>query len=78
MTGSFELLRPNLKDVLYQLEVNTFRDGLIAKNDHAGCGMMLARWEIGRNVGGRNLHRMRHDAGEVGWWLKCGGRMSLP
>ena len=43
MTGSFELLRPNLKDVMYQLEVNTFRDGLVARNDHAGCGLMLAR-----------------------------------
>ena len=49
--GSFELLRPNLKDVLYQLEVNTFRDGLIARNDHAGCGMMLARWEGDSQVG---------------------------
>ncbi|KAG1671540.1 hypothetical protein FOA52_011262 [Chlamydomonas sp. UWO 241] len=43
LTGSFELLRPNLKDVLYQLEVNTFRDGLLAKNDHAGCGLLFAR-----------------------------------
>ena len=32
---------------MYQLEVNTFRDGLIGRNDHAGCGMMLAR--LGEN-----------------------------
>ena len=43
VTGTFELLRPNLKDVLYQVEVNTFRDGLLTHNDHAGCGFMLAR-----------------------------------
>jgi hypothetical protein len=44
VTGTFELLRPNLKDVLYQLEVNTFRDGLLRRNDHAGCGFMVARY----------------------------------
>lgn len=41
--GSWEMLRPNIKDVMYQLEVNTFKDGLLAANDHAGCGLMLAR-----------------------------------
>lgn len=41
--GSWEMLRPNIKDVMYQLEVNTFKDGLLAANDHAGCGAMLAR-----------------------------------
>lgn len=42
-TGSFEYLRPNMKDILYQLEINTFRDGLLAKKDHAGCGLLLVR-----------------------------------
>ncbi|KAL6759900.1 hypothetical protein V8C86DRAFT_2563689 [Haematococcus lacustris] len=38
-----EMLRPNIKDVLYQLDVNTFRDGLISKGDHAGVGFIAAR-----------------------------------
>jgi hypothetical protein len=36
MVGSFELLRPSVKDILYTLEVNTFKDGLLKANDHAG------------------------------------------
>ncbi|PNW70794.1 hypothetical protein CHLRE_17g734300v5 [Chlamydomonas reinhardtii] len=43
VTGSWEVLRPNIKDVMYQLEVDTFKDGLLGKSDHAGCGLMLAR-----------------------------------
>lgn len=30
------MLRPNIKDVLYTLEVNSFKDGLLQTNDHAG------------------------------------------
>ncbi|KAG2429457.1 hypothetical protein HYH02_014039 [Chlamydomonas schloesseri] len=43
VTGSWEVLRPNIKDVMYQLEVDTFKDGLLGKSDHAGCGLMVAR-----------------------------------
>ena len=43
ITGAFEVLRPNLKDVLYQLEVNSFRDGVLGANDHAGAGLLLTR-----------------------------------
>ncbi|KAG2490023.1 hypothetical protein HYH03_011488 [Edaphochlamys debaryana] len=43
VTGSWEVLRPNIKDIMYQLEVDTFKDGLFAKTDHAGCGVMVAR-----------------------------------
>uniref|UniRef100_A0A7R9V4P2 AIG1-type G domain-containing protein n=1 Tax=Chlamydomonas euryale TaxID=1486919 RepID=A0A7R9V4P2_9CHLO len=50
LTSSFELLRPNLKDVLYQWELNTFRDSLIAKHDHAGAGLMLARLGTGGSL----------------------------
>ncbi len=38
--GAFEVLRPNIKDVLYQLEVNTFKDGFLRDNDHAGAPHM--------------------------------------
>ena len=41
--GAFEVLRPNVKDVLYTLEVNTFKDGLLRAKDHAGAGLMVAR-----------------------------------
>ena len=37
------MLRPTIKDVLYQLELNTFKDGVLRANDHAGMGMMFAR-----------------------------------
>lgn len=39
VTGAFEVLRPNLKDVLYQLEVNTFKEGFLWTDDHAGAGL---------------------------------------
>jgi len=48
--ASFELLRPNLKDVLYTLEVNTFKDGFLRANDHAGFGVMMARLGEGGKV----------------------------
>lgn len=48
--GAFELLRPNVKDILYTLEVNTFKDGLLKGNDHAGCGFMLTRMAEGGNI----------------------------
>ncbi|GFR46255.1 hypothetical protein Agub_g7807 [Astrephomene gubernaculifera] len=43
LTGSWEMIRPNIKDVMYQLEVDTFKDGLFGRTDHAGCGLMVAR-----------------------------------
>ncbi|GIL74794.1 hypothetical protein Vretifemale_4702 [Volvox reticuliferus] len=49
LTGSWEVLRPNIKDVMYQLEIDTFKDGLLGRNDHAGCGMMFARLAEGGN-----------------------------
>lgn len=48
--GAFELLRPNVKDILYTLEVNTFKDGLLKGNDHAGCGFLLTRMAEGGNI----------------------------
>ncbi|KAI8472281.1 MAG: hypothetical protein J3K34DRAFT_519900 [Monoraphidium minutum] len=45
--GAFEVLRPNIKDVLYTLEVNSFRDGLLRANDHAGVGMLVSRMAEG-------------------------------
>eukprot|EP00775_Hariotina_reticulata_P001040 gene1040-1378_t len=36
VVGAFEMLRPSVKDILYTLEVNTFKDGLLKANDHAG------------------------------------------
>lgn len=47
LTGSWELLRPNLKDVMYQFEADTFKDGMLGTKDHAGAGLMLARWARG-------------------------------
>jgi hypothetical protein len=38
-----EVLRPNVTQVLYTLEVNSFRDGLLVPGDQAGAGLMLAR-----------------------------------
>ncbi|GLI69475.1 hypothetical protein VaNZ11_014107 [Volvox africanus] len=49
LTGSWEVLRPNIKDVMYQLEIDTFKDGLLGRSDHAGCGMMFARLAEGGN-----------------------------
>ncbi|KAF5834443.1 hypothetical protein DUNSADRAFT_8906 [Dunaliella salina] len=43
VNGAFEMLRPTIKDVLYQLEMNTFKDGVLRANDHAGAGLMMAR-----------------------------------
>ncbi|WIA36062.1 hypothetical protein OEZ86_007418 [Tetradesmus obliquus] len=48
--GALELLRPNVKDILYTLEVNTFKDGLLTGNDHAGCGLMLTRMAEGGHI----------------------------
>ncbi len=45
-----ELLRPNVKDVLYTLEANTFRDGLLQEDDHAGAGVMWARMGEGGKI----------------------------
>lgn len=50
ITTGFELLRPNVKDVLYQLEVNTFKDGFLFRNDHAGVGFMAARMGEGGKI----------------------------
>lgn len=43
ITGNIELMKPSMEDVLYQIEVNTFKDGLISKNDHAGVGFLATR-----------------------------------
>jgi hypothetical protein len=29
--------------LLYPLQVNTFKDGMLGRNDHAGAGLMLTR-----------------------------------
>lgn len=50
LSGAFELLRPNVKDILYTLEVNTFKDGMLSRNDHAGAGLMLTRMAEGGNI----------------------------
>eukprot|EP00878_Enallax_costatus_P011450 GHUV01011954.1.p2 GENE.GHUV01011954.1~~GHUV01011954.1.p2 ORF type:complete len:434 (+),score=125.86 GHUV01011954.1:1557-2858(+) len=50
VAGAFELLRPNVKDILYTLEVNTFKDGLLKGNDHAGCGLLLTRMGEGGSI----------------------------
>lgn len=44
------MLRPNVKDVLVGLEVNTFKDGLLRGNDHAGAGLLLTRMAEGGNL----------------------------
>lgn len=36
INAAAEVLRPNVKDVLYQLDINTFKDGLLSSKDHAG------------------------------------------
>lgn len=43
VTSAFEVLRPNLKDVLYQLEANTFKEGFLWSDDHAGFGVLATR-----------------------------------
>eukprot|EP00798_Chlamydomonas_sp_ICE-L_P010149 gene10149-8052_t len=48
--ASMEMLRPNIKDVMYQLELNTFRDGLLRADDHAGFGVMVARLGEGGDI----------------------------
>lgn len=35
------MLRPNIADVLYTLEVNSFKDGLLRGNDHAGAQLCV-------------------------------------
>lgn len=84
--GSWEMLRPNIKDVMYQLEVNTFKDGLLAANDHAGCGAMLARCGAHRccwgpwgiiwhwcfpNTSARWMTIAKGDVWVCGWAAEC-------
>lgn len=39
-----------MKDILYTLEVNSFKDGVLRVNDHAGAGLLLTRMAEGGNI----------------------------
>ncbi|MEW5307936.1 MAG: hypothetical protein WDW36_010304 [Sanguina aurantia] len=43
VNASCELQRPDMEEVMYTLEVNTFKDGLLGRNDHAGCGFLFSK-----------------------------------
>lgn len=69
------------QDVLYQLEVNTFKDGLLAANDHAGVGLMLTRLGEGGRVDkgpmGYGLRLQVRAGYSVLWWPEKGGTTGL-
>jgi len=67
LNAAAEVLRPNIKDVLYQLEVNTFKDGLLARNDHAGVGLMWTRLGEGGRL----------DKGPMGYGMRLQDTLRL-
>ncbi|MEW5319433.1 MAG: hypothetical protein WDW38_010586 [Sanguina aurantia] len=84
VNASCELQRPDMEEVMYTLEVNTFKDGLLGRNDHAGCGFLFSKCVAARrghrphthtNVADPTLHhggggtcRSHDDGGIHGAW----------